>query len=447
MNYREVYWSRVNHLGTTTAERIQNGGIRSFQKWIAESPHTVKNLSVERGIYFNGIILTSKDKEYEKIMFLNVSNETPLIIGDIMNWALANGTIEKWIIVQEEKKVNGTYRTFWIIRCNYFLKWIDNEGHLQSSWAYFVSSLDSKIKGNFRTWNSLITPQPNKYAEILMPRYPINRSTNFIVEEESWNVIEYDHTSVPGVIYLSLTENKINTIYDDVENNLADTDKLAKYDLLIPEDTQTFSVNDIIAPVFTVVKNGAPINEPYTLLTTNKAIVKDINGVLTAVGAGNVTIIVQLDNYPFIQKEINIAVVDTEMNFTAYIEGVNTIRLDREAIYNFVATNAYNDICNFMLFKTFSIDVANKDDYSDAEYEFFDHPKLTDKLLVLKKNANTYYEKELDLAKIKMPTNAMSCVIMANNQNKLGYMILGCQYIVNNVEKILFKIIEIIPVW
>ena len=64
-----------------------------------------------------------------------------------------------------------------------------------------------------------------------MPRYPIDRSTNFIVENESWTTIEYDHTSVPGVIYLSLTENKINSIYDDVVNNIADTDELAHYEL------------------------------------------------------------------------------------------------------------------------------------------------------------------------------------------------------------------------
>ena len=64
MNYLDVYHSRVNHLGETTADRIRNGGTRSFEKWLAESPHTIKNLSVERGIYFDGIILTSKDKEY-----------------------------------------------------------------------------------------------------------------------------------------------------------------------------------------------------------------------------------------------------------------------------------------------------------------------------------------------------------------------------------------------
>ena len=78
MGYLETYFSRVNHMGETTAERIRNSGIRSFEKWMAESPHTVRDLSIERGLYFSGIILTNKDKEHEKIMFLNVANNIPL---------------------------------------------------------------------------------------------------------------------------------------------------------------------------------------------------------------------------------------------------------------------------------------------------------------------------------------------------------------------------------
>ena len=56
MNYRDVYYSRVNHLGETTAEVIKNGGIRSFERWMAQSPFTIRDLSVERGLYFSGII-------------------------------------------------------------------------------------------------------------------------------------------------------------------------------------------------------------------------------------------------------------------------------------------------------------------------------------------------------------------------------------------------------
>ena len=163
MNYLDVYFSRINHLGETTAERIQNAGARSFEKWLDQSPHTVRNLSVERGLYFDGILLENKDKEHKKIMFLHVANDIPLLVGDIMNWKLQNGTIEKWIILLEEKKVNPKYKTFWIVRCNYLLKWVDLNGHVQQSWSHCTSSLDSMVKGNFRTqlcrvpWPEMVT--------------------------------------------------------------------------------------------------------------------------------------------------------------------------------------------------------------------------------------------------------------------------------------------------
>lgn len=351
MNYLDVYFSRINHLGETTAERIRNGGIRSFDKWVAESPHTV-SLSTERQIYFTGIVLTNKDKEYEKIMFLNVANKTDIIIGDIINWKLENGQIEKWLVIQEERKVNGTYRTFWIIRCNYLMKWVDGDGHVQQSWSYFVSSLDSKIKGNFRTWNSLITPQPNKYAELLMPRYPINRATNFIVEEESWTVVEYDHTSVPGVIYLSLTEGKINSIYDDLDENIADTDKIAVYDLLVPDLEQVFHVGETITPVYTITKNGKPIAAEVKYITTDKKIIQIINGQITTVGEGVADVIVQLADFPQIQQTLQITVGAQVQEFAAYIEGPATLRLDRKSLYTLKATSEITGTVTFTISNT-----------------------------------------------------------------------------------------------
>ena len=397
MGYLETYFSRINHMGETTAERIRNGGIRSFERWMAESPHTIKDLSVERGLYFSGIILTNKDKEHEKIMFLNVANNIPLQIGDIMNWQIDDGSIEKWILVQEEKKVNGTYRTFWIVRCNYLMKWIDGQGHLQQSWSYFVSSLDSKIKGNFRTWNSLITPQPNKYAELLMPRFPIDRATNFIVEEESWSVVEYDHTSVPGIIYLSLTEGKINTIYDDTTNNIADLDKLAQYKLSIPELIQHFNVGDIINPVFTLTKNGKPDSSEVELISQDKAIARLVNNQLTATSAGEVDIVVRLKEYPSITQTLKV-IVGGEQTFSAYIEGPSKIRLDREATYTLKGTEEIDDVVSYALSDT-------------------------------------------NLATLTVQNNI--CTVKANDKNILGEVILTATYDGADYT----KPIQIIPLW
>ena len=398
MNYLDVYFSRINHLGETTAERIRNSGKRSFEKWLAESPHTIRNLSIERGIYFDGIILTSKDKEYEKIMFLEVALDIPIKVGDIMNWTLDDGSVEKWILIQKEKKTNGTFRSFWIVRCNYFIKWIDNQGHLQSSWAYFVSSLDSKIKGNFRTWNNLITPQPNKYAEILMPRYSIDRATNFIIEDESWTVVEYDHSSVPGVIYLSLTESKINMIYDDTKNDIADLDKLAVYDLSVPEVTQIFTIGEIEL-TFTLMKNGIPSDEEVEFISTNKNIVKVVNNKLEAIAEGEVDIIIQLKQYPTIQKTITIKVGEEKNEFSAYIEGSDNLRLDRIGVYTLKGTEEIT---------------------GQVEYSIDD---------------NT-------LAKIVKVENN-NCNVRANAKNKLGVITISALYNGN----IYTKQISIIPLW
>ena len=398
MNYLDVYFSRLNHLGETTAERIRNGGIRSFEKWMAESPHTIRDLSVERGLYFDGIILTSKDKEYQKIMFLNVANDIAIQIGDIMNWTLDDGNIEKWLLIQEEKKVNGTYKTFWIVRCNYLMKWIDGKGHLQQSWSYFVSSLSDKIKGNFRTWNSLITPQPNKYAELLMPRYPIDRATNFIVEEESWTVVEYDHTSVPGLIYLSLTENKINSIYDDIENNIADLDKQAKYDILLPDGEQNFAIGDEINPTFTLVKNGVPYDTEVEFFPTNKKLVRVVNGTLIAQMEGSTDILIQLKDFPQIKKYITININATPTEFSAYIEGADSIRLDRKNVYFLQGTEEISDTVTYEINSSLASIVEIKDN---------------------------------------------KCVIKANNKNQLGEFILTASY----AGKVYEKNIRVIPLW
>ena len=78
MNYVDVYFSRVNHFGETVAERLKNSGIVQFEKWMAQSPFTVNDLSVERGLYFSGIIQTNKDREEKKIMFLYVALDIPI---------------------------------------------------------------------------------------------------------------------------------------------------------------------------------------------------------------------------------------------------------------------------------------------------------------------------------------------------------------------------------
>ena len=401
MNYLDVYFSRVNHFGTTTAERIKNSGIVAFEKWLAQSPFTVTDLSVERGFYFSGIIETSKDKEEKKLMYLYVANDIPIKVGDILTWKQDNGTIEKWILLQQIHKVHGTYQTFQIIKCNYELKWIDAEGYLRKSWAYAVSSTDDKVKGNFRMWHSLISPQPNKFAEIIMPRPVLEgtdkdelmRGITFIIENEGWLVIECDWTSVEGIIYMSLTESKVNYQYDDRDIDVADTDRW-KFPTLQP----LYTVGDKIVPQF----EAGTLNEwEIELIPTDTSLVEkdESDDHWRAIAPGKLTFVMRLRGRAAVTKEYEVLINTPNIEFSAYIDGPDEIKLDRYCTYTLNGTSAILGTVEFTLVDT--------------------------QLAVISE------------------TKTNECVIHANAKNKLGDIILQASY--NGVTYT--KTIKIKPLW
>ena len=102
-------------------------------------------------------------------------------------------------------------------------------------------------------WHSLISPQPNKFAEIIMPR-PIfddpsedlnrlMRGITFIIENEGWLVVECDWSSVDGIVYMSLTESKVNYHYDDRDIDVAETDRYK-----FPALPTLYKVSDVVIP-------------------------------------------------------------------------------------------------------------------------------------------------------------------------------------------------------
>ena len=427
MNYLDVYFSRVNHFGETTAERIKNSGIVAFEKWMAQSPFTVVDLSVERGYYFSGIIETSKDKEEKKIMYLYVANDIPIRVGDILTWRQDNGAIEKWLLLQQIHKVHPSYQTFQIIKCNYELKWIDFDGYLRKQWSYAVSSVDSKVKSNFRTWHSLISPQPNKFAEIIMPRPVFKensedmdrlmRGITFIIDNEGWQVIECDWTSVEGILYISLTETKVNYQYDDRQVEVAELDRL-----IFPTLSSVYTVGDIIVPEF----NKQTLNEWEIVLVEPDVsdgeepyVIRNSEGHLQAVRAGKITIKMRLKNYDAddpqkaVTKEFEITI--NEPNVVAlYINGSDTIRLDRYQSYYLVNEDTQEAISSDI---EFTLDPGD--------------PKKP------RAQISEIVSKEIDGHMVQM------CVLHANAKNEIGEITLSATY----GGKTYTKTIKVVPLW
>ena len=433
MNYLDVYFSRVNHFGETTQERLKNSGILAFEKWMAQSPFTVSDLSVERGLYFSGIIQTNKDKEERKIMYLYVSNDIPIVVGDILTWRQDNGAVEKWLLLQKEHKVHEQYQTFQIIKCNYELKWLDTEGYLHKSWAYAVSSVDSKVKGNFRMWHNLISPQPNKFAEIIMPRpelpfqadkEELMRGITFIIENEGWVVIECDWTSVEGIVYMSLTESKVNYQYDNTDIDVAATDKYK-----FPELSTEFKIGDTIIPQF----EKDTLNQwEIELRPSDFTCVSEVQeeegeeenwfSELHSIAAGTFIVTMRLRNNPAVTKWTEITVYPEEEE-VVYIDGPDEIRLGRQEQYKLTGNLANLDNCTEIEIQN---DGTDKKGQKPSIYADL-YPCLDDNDQEIK---NLY-------------------VLHANSKNKLGQIVLVATY--NNEEqqvvKTYTKTVKIIPLW
>lgn len=69
------------------------------------------------------------------------------------------------------------------------------------------------------------------------------RGITFIIENEGWVVIECDWTSVEGIVYMSLTESKVNYQYDDRNIDVANTDRYK-----FPTLSTQFKVNEVVIP-------------------------------------------------------------------------------------------------------------------------------------------------------------------------------------------------------
>ena len=378
---------------------------------MAQSPFTVVDLSVERGLYFSGIIQTSKDKAEQKIMYLYVANDIPIKVGDILTWRQDNGVIEKWLLLQQIHKVHPQYQTFQIIKCNYELKWIDMNGYLRKSWAYAVSSVDSKVKDNFRMWHSLISPQPNKFAEIIMPRPQLEgidaetlmRSITFIIEDEGWRIVECDWTSVEGVAYMSLTESKVNYQYDDREIEVAETDRY-KFPVL----PTLYKVGDTIVPQF----EADTLNQ-WEIVLNKPEDCDFIDENFVAIAPGQCIITMALKNRPAVTKQVEITINQPNED-VLYIDGADEVRLDRYCTYSLVSEETKENVVGEVEFS-----IVNK----------------TNEKTPLATIAPAYDKEDNQLQ--------YATVLHANAKNKLGEVILTATYNGNEYT----KTVKIVPLW
>lgn len=93
-----------------------------------------------------------------------------------------------------------------------------------------------------------------------MPYQAIRKNTEIIVFDEAWRLVDYDKISVPGIIYMSFTETKLNEMTDDLHEQLANVDKQQAWSINAP-DKIYLSVGDVLKIDYTISKDGIIKNE------------------------------------------------------------------------------------------------------------------------------------------------------------------------------------------
>lgn len=392
MNYIDVYKSRISHLGTTYQEHAYKSGILEFRRYLKYNQHTEHNLSVDGSdSYFSGVILTDKEDEnrVSQILLTKVVEDggPELKQGDLIWWGEDK---QPWLLYRSTTSSYQPHQKFYMVRCNYKVNWLDEDDMLHSSWIYLLGSKDSKIKDNFRTWHSVITPQPNKYISIMMPHQLMALGTEIMVLDEVWYLVDYDQNSVPGIIYMSFTETNLNEQRDSLEQKLANADNLATWTIQMLKN-QVVEANSIVDLNYSILKNGVVQDvKPEISVEGNLTLLNDTQVQVGPTGSGTVII-----NYKGIIQKQAITVGKTPAAKMMFV-GDDKIRVASTNTY--VLENAKTDV-NFII----------------------DDPK--------------------SLVKAKINDNI--CTIVANEKNKLGTFTITAQ----SDGKEFSKVIQVVSLW
>lgn len=309
-NYLDTYLARINKLGANHKDRELNASIADFEKYLSEHPSS-ENIVISSTQQQELVSIISNRQDENKMTKKILSRlNSALVPGSLFQWS--GGT---WIVYFQETNPNQAYISSLAVRCNEIIKWISKYGLIKISPCYIVGNMMSTIKNNFRTWNGTITPLPNQFLDVLLPyNADLTIGKKFLFSRRAWIIVDYDIVSVPGLIYLSLTEDKIDRVDDNQTIGIAEYSSKNNYTIEIP----TSSIEAIIGTpyaIYPVVKRNGEIitdeNLEYEIVNNTLASATNITGGVEISGllVGTTSLIISLEAEPDMTLETPLVVV------------------------------------------------------------------------------------------------------------------------------------------
>ena len=164
-----------------------------------------------------------------------------------------------------------------------------------------------------------------------MPKHSIPKGTEIIIGDENWYLVDYDIVSVPEIIFMSFTEGKYNELRDDLNEQLANADRLNKWEIKIAPETYV-SQGEIIQPIFSISKNG--ITQDITDITyvLGPGLKQNDKGsIVVEMAEGETSIMIKYKDVAEAYQQIHVGT--TKENYA--IVGNDTLRVTYQGIYEF----------------------------------------------------------------------------------------------------------------
>ena len=341
-DYYQTFVARMTADGRSYKEQIENLARRNFDNYIKETPTSIV-IKYEDEEYTVAIVENKQDEfRLSKQMLSSIQQVFP--IGALIYWKdFEPDEVPEnyWIVWKRQQNSIKDHNVSYISRCNHKLKWIDDYGVRHEQYIYEFSSKESMIRATFKSRvQEIIASEPNKFMEIIMPfTKDIKREQRFIVDGEAWYVIEFDSSSVDGITYITLGEDKKDLqndlLLDQGDNeDLADYKKENKFYITVINDNPTVEVGTsyVIKPYY--YKEG--------ILTENTIFNFYINDELVGSGtfyeqvySEDTTVLIKLKNKEEIQLKVNIVISESPVEKEEYkILGDNIIKWGKTAIYS-----------------------------------------------------------------------------------------------------------------
>ena len=343
----QEYKNRVHFKGTTKREYVNTKVRESIDSLIEDSQYgfsievltyDIDNVTGEHKEIKTpaqaAILSTKSTQDYERANIITY-NEVGLDRGSLIAW-----DDSKWIVLQKMFRPEQPGFNGYAYRCTGELKWIDDNGTLQTRPGYISSG---------RTTNSLTyTPDVNyKFDNIVLhdtdwsmiaaiqQDLTIHNEMRFIVKGKAYRVTNIDNVSIDNVSILSMVDDKLldsDICFEDGTGVAAKLD----YDIRLNiEEPLNLFAGDIKTIPVTVVRDGQAVDDYITLTSLHPEIVEADGDTLIGRGLGEAKIVYSLKRNPLITKTFQVFVSEVHIDDTPqyYIEGSDFIEWNTDATY------------------------------------------------------------------------------------------------------------------